>query len=39
MRVVNTILVCAVTLWTIDFTFFDGTYFRSVWELLTLTPH
>jgi hypothetical protein len=36
MRAVNTILICAVALWTIDFAVFDGIYFRSIWELLAL---
>ena len=37
MRMINTILVCAATLWVIDLAVFDGIYFRSVWELLALT--
>ena len=36
MRAVNTILVCTVALWTIDFAVFDGIYFRSMLKLLAL---
>jgi hypothetical protein len=39
MRMIIVILVCAIALWAIDFSFFDGIYFRAAFALLTLSPH
>lgn len=39
MRMISAILVCVLALWVVDFSFFDGNYFRAAYALLTLSPH